>query len=155
MPSKADESFLEAKQRKKQGSKGKGSEAVVEQCLKQLKARHQNFDYDRLPDSRAAGGRPMPARASDFTVFCGGAWSLEVKEIKKGFRLDLADFPQFPRMRRRALAGCRGIVLVHLLEHQRWVWLDVEAMDKAQKSWNLSGILWGSAKEILDFIFPL
>ena len=123
--SKEDESFLESKARAKKGQRGKSTEGLIEDVLQEMKASDPAFDYDRLPDTRMAG-RIMPARVSDFTLFSHGqAISLEVKEIKKDtwrFSLNKSKFPQLPRMRRRELAGCPGLLIVHLIHHGVWVW---------------------------------
>lgn len=124
--STVDESFAEAKKRKARGQRGKSAEDAVEAALKLLKEEYDWIDYDRLPDTRAAG-RIMPARVSDFTVFAAGkSFSLEVKEISKGFRLPKP--VQLPRMRRREMAGCLGFLLVHAKEAElnpwRVLWVD-------------------------------
>ena len=133
------EGFKAHQQRKKLGSRGKAAESVVEAELRRHKEKYSWFDYDRLPDSRSAG-RIMPARVSDFTLFINGtAVSLEVKEKKKGSRLTKKDFPQLPRMVRRAQAGCPGAVLVHFLELESWAVVDVHHFweKKNQPSWDL------------------
>jgi penicillin-binding protein-related factor A (putative recombinase) len=133
--SKLDESFEEAKARKSKGQRGKSSEAMVEAELQKIKDADETFDFDRLPDTRAAG-RIMPARVSDFTLFFRGATaSLEVKEVKSGdvFKVDKKSLSQLPRMKRRALAGCRGFVLVHFLEKGGWAMRDTAHLEYGAK----------------------
>lgn len=135
--SKLEESFLDSKKRAKQGQRGKSAEAQVEAALQALKSNFNWFDFDRLPDTRSAG-RIMPARVSDFTMFAGGqSFSLEIKELTKGTRLGKADFPQLPRMARRAMAGVHSLLLVHLRELQLWVMIATVAMDANAKSWDI------------------
>ena len=124
MPKQTDEGFLEAKARRAKGQRGKASERLVQTALTGMRAEHDFLDYSRSVDSRAAG-RIVEAQVCDYTVFCRGrAYSLEVKSLQTGTRLKT--FVQLPRMLRRAMAGVPGIVLVHLIEMDRWVMIDLE-----------------------------
>lgn len=130
------ESFAAHKTRKKKGSQGKASETQVQGALTKFKAAYSFFDFDRLPDTRSAGTL-MPAQVCDCTVFCRGqAYSLEVKEISKGFRLP--KFVQMPRMLRREKVGVPGIVLVHFLEKNVWVAKGLNWFDTGDASWDLT-----------------
>ena len=135
--SKEDESFLESKARAKKGQRGKSTETLIEAVLAEIKGSDPTFDYDRLPDTRMAG-RIMPARVSDFTIFRKGqSFSLEVKEVKKDtwrFSLGKKPFPQFPRMQRRELAGCPGLLIVHLIHHRVWVYVWTRDITQGLKS---------------------
>lgn len=137
---KDNETLAEAKARAKKGARGKSAEKQVEDLLAELKAARADFDYDRLPDTRAAG-RIMPARVSDFTVFRQGqAFSLEVKEIKSGCSLNIkSHFSQYPKMIRRGMAGCPGVLLVHLVEKGAWDWIDVSDIPEGAKSVGFAG----------------
>ena len=134
---KENESFAAHKTRKKKGSQGKASETQVQDALTKFKAAYPFFDFDRLPDTRSAGTL-MPSQVSDYTVFCRGqAYSLEVKEISKGFRLP--KFVQLPRMLRREKSGAHGVVLVHFIEHSIWVIKDIAWFaPRLAASWDLT-----------------
>jgi hypothetical protein len=134
-----EETFLEARQRKSKGQRGKRSEDKVSMVLSEWKSKHPRFDYDRLVDARAAGRVTVP-QVADFMLYLRdvGSCCLEVKEVKTGYRLK--KFVQLPRMERRALAGCSGFVLVHFMEHSKWVVVDIGwlALRKGQASWDLA-----------------
>jgi hypothetical protein len=134
-----DESFLEARVRRRKGSRGKSAEAVVEDVLKRMKEENPHFDFDRLPDTRAAG-RIMPARVSDFLLFFANegqaiSIALEVKSLEKGCRLNIkSKFPQLPRMRRRELAGCGGYLLAQVKPLSKWFMLPIAEVPSDVKS---------------------
>lgn len=135
---KEEETFEESKARRAMGQRGKSAEAQVGAALQTLKAQGV-LDFDRVPDTRAAG-RFMPPQVADFMVYAKGtAIAVEVKSLKKGSRLGKGAFPQLPRMLRRCMAGCRGVLLVQLLERGLWIAVDVEGLDIAAKSWDVLG----------------
>ncbi len=141
-----EESFEEARARRRLGRKGKSAESRVETILTGLRMDGQ-LDYDRLPDTRSAG-RIMPARVSDFTLFFAGkAASLEVKEMKvkkKGpnIRLNIkSGFPQFPRMLLRERTGCLGYLLVHNVEMVLWVMVPVTLLPRGVKSFHMDTLI--------------
>lgn len=143
-----DESFLAAKARKKKGSQGKAIEDKVHTVLRELRAAHVEFDYERLPDSRSAG-RPMPATVADFVGVCNGrGFALEVKSTSHDFRLAGSDFPQFSRMRRRAQAGALCLVAVYHSTIKKWRLVDVSLLPLITRgSFDLSEyLLWDDFK---------
>jgi len=134
---KDNETFTEAKARRSKGLRGKRAENLVEKALKELKEASAHFDYDRLPDTRSAG-RIMPAQVADFTMlYHGKAFCLEVKEVKKGKRLNIKSaFRQYPRMLRRSMAGATGLLLIFSVEEDSWFILDVLDIPKKVKSFS-------------------
>lgn len=137
--SKEDEGFLEAKARRKRGTRGKPAEEVVHKALALLRASDLNFDFDRLLDSRAAGKIVTPT-VSDFTFCCRGrAGALEAKSTRHDYRLNYSDFPQYPRMLRRARAGGLCLVAVYHSERRQWRLMDVLLLKFITRgSWDLS-----------------
>ena len=132
------ETLANRKKRKATGSRGKFAEDVVQKVLVNIQKKDATFDFDRLLDARAAG-RIVPAQVADFLLFFKGrSATLEVKGLKKGFRLSKAAFPQRPRMIRRAKAGCLGFALVHTLENDRWILAKIEEFTVLQPSWKLT-----------------
>ena len=63
-------------------------------------------------------------------------YTLEVKEISKGFRLP--KFVQLPRMLRREKAGVDGVLLVHFIEQGVWVMNAISSLDPTAASWDLT-----------------
>ena len=164
MPINEQETLAQHKARTKIANKGKYAEQQVGAVLKELKEQTQQFDFDRMLDSRAAGGRMMTPQVSDYTLFFNGkAYALEVKSIQKGLRLK--KFAQLPRMIRREKAGIEGYVVIFTAEDKSWrvvpiSWLALDENATAA-SWLLSwmpkyasaeavvkAILKGSLKEV-------
>lgn len=141
--SKEDEGFLEAKARRKRGTQGKPAEEVAHKALAELRASNLNFDFDRMLDSRAAG-RTVSATVADFT-FCyqGRAGALEIKSMKDGHRLAYGDFPQYPRMKRRAAAGALCLVAVYVREIRVWRIANVLDLEEITRgSWDIMAEGW-------------
>jgi len=141
--SKEDEGFFEAKARRKKGSQGKPAEDAAHEALAKLRATNLNFDFDRLLDSRAAG-RVVAPTVADFT-FCyqGRAGALEIKSMKDGHRLAYSDFPQYPRMKRRAAAGALCLVAVYVQDIRRWHMANVLDLEEISRgSWDVSVAGW-------------
>ena len=132
------ETLADRKKRKATGSRGKFAEDAVQKVLVSMQKKDITFDFDRLLDARAAG-RIVPAQVADYLIFFRGrSATLEVKGLKKGFRLSKAAFPQRPRMLRRAEAGCLGFALVHTLENNKWMLAKVTEFAVLQPSWKLT-----------------
>lgn len=145
-------SFLEAKKKKKIGSRGKPTEDLVQEILRRWKNADSDFDFDRQQDARAAG-RPMPPTVADFT-FCyrGKAGALEIKSTKHAFRLNYKDFPQFPRMRRRADAQGLCLLLIYHSQEKIWRLINVEDLPVITKgSWDLKAFPWFHGKDEVTF----
>ena len=132
------ETLAERKKRKATGSRGKASEKAVQDTLVSVQKKDVTFDFDRLLDAHAVG-RIVPAQVADYLLyFRGKSATLEVKGLKKGFRLSKSAFPQRPRMLRRAKAGCSGFVLAHTLENDKWMLAKIEEFAVLQPSWKLT-----------------
>lgn len=137
MIKREEESFFEAKARRKKGSQGKAAEDVAHDTLAGMRGSDLSFDFDRLLDSRAAG-RVVAATVADFT-FCqrGRAGALEIKSMKKGSRLAYSDFPQYPRMRRRSAAGALCLVAVYVEATRCWHGANVAELEEITRgSWS-------------------
>jgi len=116
--------------------------------------KNRKFDFDRLLDSRAAG-RIVAAQVSDFLIFSKyKSATLEVKEIKSGLRLDRRSFPQHPRMVRREYAGCKGFVVVNVMDVETWWVARVTEMILGGVSWRLDevGMRFDSVESAMDFV---
>lgn len=135
-----DEDFLQAKARRRTGQRGKAAEGEVHTFLSKLRDEDLRFDFDRLLDARSCG-HPVPPSVSDFVgSFRGRAFALEVKEMGHAYRLKVSDFPQFPRMKRRAMAGALCIVILKHTEEGLWRILKVcDLEDRTTGSWDLRG----------------
>ena len=147
------DTFAQAKARKKRGSRGKEAEDKVHEVLTDIMATDMNFDFDRLLDSRSAGRIVAPSVA-DFT-FCyhGLAGALEVKQTNHAFRLKYSDFPQFPRMRRRAAAGGLSILVVYHTKEKLWRIIDVMDLEVITRaSWDLSKVETHSGELKLELL---
>lgn len=133
-----EEGFLQAKARRKTGQRGKSAEVKVHEFLSGLKNEDLNFDFDRLIDARSCG-RPVPPSVADFVgAFTSRSFAIEVKETKHPYRLSVSAFPQFPRMKRRAMAGALCIVVVKHTEEKLWRVIKVcDLDDRATGSWDL------------------
>ena len=121
------------------GQRGKWAEKEVQKILDGLSRMHAEFDYERLPDARAARGA-VKAQVADFAWFSPGKHGLvEVKETEHDFRLPRDKLAQLPRMRKRALAGGRVLVLVYHSQHMRWRAIPLAWFDgPIPPSWDLS-----------------
>lgn len=152
---KEDESFLEAAQRLKRGQRGKSAEDQVHVLLSKLKNECLQFDFERLPDSRAAG-RPLPPTVSDYTgVYRGRAIAIEVKEVATGMKLSYSKFEQYSRMKRRYKAGALCLLIIWFREHKLWHVAPVHMLNspEGRGSWDFSKCKgWSklNIKEILE-----
>jgi len=152
------ETLAARKKRKATGSRGKATEKAVQDALVNVQKRDITFDFDRLLDAHAVG-RIVPAQVADYLLFFRGkSAALEVKKIKKNFRLSKAAFPQRPRMLRRAKAGCFGFVLVHTLENDSWMLAEIAKFSVLQPSWKLTPEnceQFSNAKEAIEWIVAI
>lgn len=132
------ETLAERKKRKATANRGKSSEDAVQKVLVEVRNKEITFDFDRLFDSRSAG-RIIPTQVSDYLLFFRArSATLEVKGLKKGFRLGKSAFPQRSRMLRREAAGCLGFVLVHTMENDMWMLATIAKFAVLQPSWELT-----------------
>jgi hypothetical protein len=96
------------------GQRGKWAEGKVREALA-LRAGVADFNFMRLPDTRAGSFQPTTA---DFLVaYRGRVTLLEVKEVQHAFRLPRSNYPQDQRSRVRAweMAGVCSLVVVAFL----------------------------------------
>lgn len=100
--------------------RGKYAEAEVTKFLKSRNTEHWAFDWARLPDARAAGGR-LAAQVADFEIFMPGSHGvIEVKEIAHDFRIPTSKIAQIPRLRKRRNAGGEIIILIYHTTTKLW-----------------------------------
>ena len=97
-------------------SDGKWLEGQVKKLFDE-ESKQIKFSYERLYDARAARGKFQP-QPSDFLVNCTGPSGprsvyIECKETESDSQISLGDFPQFPRMKVKMLAGAGGILVVY------------------------------------------
>lgn len=136
--------FITDNIKKSIASRGKDAEADVKAVFSAISAKVAEFDFERIADARAAGGR-MKATTADFQYFRPGAHGVcEVKEVKHDYRLPLTEErrKQINRIRRRALAGGEVIFLVKHTTSGLWrrVPLDVLVTEKQKPSIDLSDL---------------
>ena len=143
-----NETLAERKVRLALGSRGKTAETKVQEVLIGWQSKDRTFDFDRLLDSRSAG-KIVAAQVADFLLFFqGGSATLEVKQIKKGYRLPKKSFPQHPRMLRRELAGSKGFLITFTEEDNFWRVVRVTNMELNVPSWKLNEV--GFARVFAD-----
>lgn len=122
----------------KTADRGKSAEKAVQDYLTSLSDADAHFDFLRLPDARSAMGR-MKSMPADFEFFAPGVHGLiEVKETAHDYRLSSSKVTQLPMIRRRMLAGGRGIVLVHHSTTKLWRRVPAAMLDPTASSWDLT-----------------
>lgn len=121
------------------GERGKKTEKKVQDYLESLNGAYAAFDYERLPDARAAGGR-LKAMAADFEFFAPGVHGLiEAKETEHEFRLHRDKVTQMPRLRKRALAGGHCLLVVFHSTTAKWRCIPIDDLPRIEKgSWDLT-----------------
>lgn len=120
------------------GDRGKAAEKEAHDYLKELSARRAEFDFERLPDARAAMGR-VKAQIGDFEFFRPGTHGvIEVKETKHSYRIAKDKLEQLPRLHKRAMCGGLCIVLVHFSEVKLWRAMPATDLAIGKPSWDLS-----------------
>jgi len=148
--------FTDHRAKQSVARRGKGSENAVKSYLETKRAQlGVEFDYERVPDARAAGGRFTPV-AGDFRAFYRGrSANIEVKEVDTVDRLPKKNFSrdQIARAYRRSLTGVVTVVLIHHTKVDRWVVMPIGYFfDNDLPSWNTSCYpSFGTATEALDF----
>ena len=150
-----NETLAERKVRLERGSRGKSAESKVQDVLSEWRVVNQEFDFDRLLDSKSAG-KIVAAQVSDFLIFHRGrSATLEVKQIKKGTRLAKSKFPQHPRMLRRELTGCKGFLIAFTQEEPSLWWVArVINMKTEVPSWKLENVAapFNTVKSALEYV---
>jgi hypothetical protein len=129
------------RQRKKDpGQRGKYAEDKVKALLMKLGEQYADFDWQRMYDARAAGGR-FQSQVGDYEFFTRERHGvIEAKEIEHDFRLPASKLPQLPRLRKRQIAG--GLIVVLVLHTTKDMWrlvpFDWLWPRRDQASWDLS-----------------
>lgn len=147
--------FTDWKKRRALASRGKAAEDQVADWCKDKQSRMPlGFDWERNPDSRAAGSRKFVVRTGDFYMYCNSLCAcVEVKETSKS-SLPKANFDagQIARGYKRQMAGVLSPVLVHFTDTDRWVVAPVDHFFNNKGPWSLAGFpSFSSAYEALDF----
>lgn len=120
------------------GQRGKYAERETQKVLDRLNRLLLDFDYTRVADARAARGR-LAAQVGDFEWFRPAYHGvIEVKTVQHDYRLPVAKLPQLPRLKKRALAGGKILVLVYHTTTKRWRPCPLAAFKGEMSSWNLS-----------------
>ena len=119
-------------------NRGKWAETQAHDYLKSLSARRAEFDFERMPDARAAMGR-FKSMVGDFEFFLPGTHGvIEVKETKHTFRIAKDKLEQLPRLHKRAMCGGTCIVLVYHSTPKLWRAVHADYLSSGQPSWDLS-----------------
>lgn len=119
-------------------NRGKGAEKQVHDYLKEISARRARFDFERLPDARAAMGR-FKSMVADFEFFLPGVHGvIEVKETKHSFRITKDKLEQLPRLQKRAMCGGLAIVLIYFSSPKVWRAMLATDLKVGLPSWDLS-----------------
>lgn len=118
--------------------RGKEAEKKVHDRLKEINLEVAAFDFERLPDARAAMGR-LKAAVGDFEFFAPGVHGvLEVKETEHDFRIAKAKISQLPRLEKRRQAGGRVYVVTYHSTTKLWRRINVLHLPWIEKgSWDL------------------
>lgn len=118
--------------------RGKWAEAQATDYLKALSARRAQFDFERMPDARAAMGR-FKSMIGDFEFFLPGIHGvIEVKETKHAFRISKDKLIQLPRLHKRAMCGGTCIVLTYHSTTKLWRALLATDLKIGPPSWDLA-----------------
>lgn len=132
--------------------RGKLAEKDVTEFLEGWSARHATFDWQRMPDARAAMGR-IKKQIGDFEIFEPDSHGVvEVKETENESRLRRDHIPQLNKLRVRALAGGEILVLVYHSTLAKWRLPPFHYLaDTEGASWDISAYpLYDSVAEVLS-----
>jgi hypothetical protein len=127
------------------GQQGKQAENLMADALKAFEDFFQDgqFNFERNPDARAAGG-VFKAVTGDFHAWWRGkAFFIEVKQVDHAFRLPAKNFepPSRARLKRKALAGCRVGVFIFHTPTKQWRLCPIDMFfGYEDPSFDLSGI---------------
>jgi hypothetical protein len=124
------------------GERGKWAEKQAKELLTRLGNANATFDWQRMPDARAARGA-LAAQIGDYEFFAPGVHGvLEVKEIAHDRRLPRDKLSQLAHLRKRALAGGSIVVAVYFSTIDAWRAIrGVEFWgDDFPPSWDLSDL---------------
>jgi len=99
---------------------GKWAEGEVHDYLNNVNLRRHDFDYERLPDARAAMGR-VAAQVADFAFYTPQHHGvIEVKETENEFRLPVSKIRQIARIKKRYHAGGKVSIVVYQSRLDLW-----------------------------------
>jgi hypothetical protein len=149
------------KSKSKFADRGKEAESAVQEYLEWWVARSVHREYNRLPDTKAAG-RTIKAAPADFDFYSmvqddSFFGLLEVKETEHEYRIGRDKITQLPRMRKRAKCGGKCPILIWHSTINKWrVVMAPHLMEFGDKgSWNLAGFpTYDSASEALHSELP-
>ena len=100
--------------------RGKWAEREVIKFFDDQSHRFASFNYERLPDARAARGR-FKAMVADFDIGTPGvAAFVEVKCTQHPYRISRDKVPQLARLRKWVLSGRGFVVVVYHSERDKW-----------------------------------
>lgn len=125
----------------KVADRGKWAEGKVQGILKGASERVAEFDFERLPDARAARGA-LKAQIADFAWFRPGQHGvIEVKETEHDYRLPRDKLAQLARLRKRGMAGGLVYVIVYHSTLKKWRCAPLSFFDgDIPSSWDLSAL---------------
>lgn len=128
-----------------EANRGKKAEGKVAAYLKKLSLEVAEFDFERVLDARAAGGR-FPSRTGDFSWWLPGRHGvIEVKETEHASRLPYKNTSEqsAAKLFKRQLAGGEIAVLVYHSMTGLWrvlplAWLQQKDASTPSGSFDLS-----------------
>lgn len=134
---------------------GRYLEDAVQEELKKISCSH--FHFRRLYDTYTAK-KGMPPQPADFFLssqkgHCFRAIHLECKTTKSN-TLRFDTFSQLADMKRWAMAGVLGYVLVHFYTPDRLFMIDVDDLDETAASWKASvvGSEFTNMEEVIGYL---
>ncbi len=135
----------------KSANRGINTQEVIGGILERISSRNADFDYLRLPDARAAGGR-LSAMPADYEFFAPGVHGLiEVKEVKHDYRVPRKNVPQFGKMLKRELAGGKCFLVIYHSTINKWRMVRVDKLSKDDPSWDLRSVTaWGDPEQMVN-----
>lgn len=97
---------------------GKATEKKVRKEFDKEEENNVHFAFERLYDAKAARGK-FPPQTSDYHVdFNGRSIYVECKETTDPDTISISAFDQFPRMKRKAMAGAPGALVVYHIKER-------------------------------------
>lgn len=125
-------------------SDGKWLEKQVKKMFDR-EAEKITFDYERLYDARSARGM-FPAQTSDYHVNCYNSYGtaksiyIECKETENKNHVGIGEFPQFPRIYAKMLAGAHGILVVAHFPEREFRVLNLNDADITTRKFDLTAL---------------
>lgn len=147
--------FLQEKQRRERATRGVKAQTTFQEALAEWKKVDQNFDFDRLYDTKSCG-RFLPQQIADFTgAYKGRALAFEVKQTKEAFKIPRKHFTQYYPLMARLKAGAACFLVVYHSELGGWRVAQVEEIGwlPPDGGFNLEGFpLLNGIDEVMDEI---